>query len=114
MIIQLSPVRRIFGGERAWELQRLKVSAARAEWRPYRWFPTLDMALRDAAHEEIRTAPVVGLRNALEAVSAVVARYSKLIDDALDSISDAALAAALVEVARSGSVGEGADAKRDS
>jgi hypothetical protein len=86
MIIQLTPDRRIFGGERAWELQHLKISQARSEWRPYKWFPTLDMALREAAHAEIRTAPVEGLRAALATVNSVVARYKRLVDDALGEL----------------------------
>jgi len=94
LIIQLSPACRIYGGERSWELQRLKVSSAKSEWRSYRWFPTLDIALRYAAHAEIRTAPVVGLRDALRTVDAVVERYRKLIDDALRTVELAATKAA--------------------
>lgn len=87
MILQLDERHRLFGGERAWELQSLKVVKGRSEWRSYKWFPTLDSALREAARAEIRTEPVQGLVEAIGAADRVIAKYSAIIDGAADEIA---------------------------
>ena len=90
MILQLNSDRRIYGAERAWELQRLGVSKGKPEWRSLKWFPTLSAAVREAAAAEIRTAPVEGVVEALEAIRSILLRYENLIDDASREIANRA------------------------
>ena len=79
MIIQLDSRTRIVGTSRAWELQRLRNYKGGKKWEPYKWFSTFRQALDEAVHSEIRTHPAHTLVEAIEAVSAVVRRVSKLI-----------------------------------
>ena len=85
-IIQLDLKHRIIGGERAWELQRPRLSKGKSEWRSYKWFPTLSSAVREAAHAEIRTDPAEGLAEALTAVDRVVRRYENAFDSAVHEL----------------------------
>ena len=79
MIIQLNSKTRIFGTERAWELQRLRNYKGDKKWEPYKWFTTFRCALDEAVHREIRTHPAHTLSDAIEAVSALVQKYEELI-----------------------------------
>ncbi len=79
MIVQLNPRTRIKGAERAWELQRTRSRKGELTWEPYRWFQSFGSALDEAVHREIRTHPVNGLSEAIEAVSGLVQRYEQLI-----------------------------------
>jgi len=90
VIINLSSDSRIFGGERAWELQRLRISKSKSEWRAYKWFHSLSAAVQEAASHETRTDPAEGLVEALDAVRRVTERYDALIDDASREIANRA------------------------
>lgn len=79
MIIQLNSKTRIFGTERAWELQRLRNYKGDKKWEPYKWFTSFRYALEDAVHREIRTHPASSISEAIDAVSGVVQKYEKLI-----------------------------------
>ena len=90
MIIHLRSDRRIVGTDRAWELQRVRVSKGKTEWRPFKYFHSLSAAVQEAAACEIRTAPANGLVEALDAVRRISERYGNLIDDASRAIADRA------------------------
>ena len=90
VIINLSSDTRIFGGERAWELQRFRISKGKSEWRSYKWFHSLSAAVREAASHEIRTDPAEGLNEALDAVCRVTERYDNLVDQASRQIAERA------------------------
>ena len=79
MIVQLDPKTRIVGTERAWELQRPRISKGAEVWVPYKWFTSFGSALQAAVHREIRVHPAYGLSEAIEAVSVLVRRYEELI-----------------------------------
>ncbi len=88
MILQLNSNRRIVGTDRAWELQRIRVSRGRSEWRPYKYFHSLGAAVQEAASSEIRTSAANGLVEALDAVRRVTERYDNLIDNAAREIAN--------------------------
>lgn len=90
MILDLDPSNRIVGTEYAWELQRRYVSAGKSTWRAYRWFPSLTLALQDAAHRKIRTADVQGVAEAIKRVDSVVQRFERLIDEPLERLAQQA------------------------
>lgn len=90
MILQLDSEHRILGTAMCWELQSPRMSKGKREWRPYKYFPTLGDALREAAHAEIRTAPVEGIAEGLKTVDAVIRKYSEIIDGAADQIAEQA------------------------
>ena len=79
MIIQIDGKTRITGTEHCWELQRLRNYKGGKKWEPYKWFSTFRQALDEAVHNEIRTHPARTLADAIEGVSALVRRVSKLI-----------------------------------
>ena len=79
MIIQLDSESRIVGTERAWELQRQRNYKGGKRWEAYKWFVSFRQALEDAVQREIRIHPACGLSEAIDAVSALVQKYEKLI-----------------------------------
>ena len=79
MIIQIDEKTRIKGTSRCWELQRIRNYKGEKKWEPYKWFRTFRQALDEAVHKEIRLHPARTLADAIDAVSAVVRRISKLI-----------------------------------
>ena len=79
MIIQIDDKIRIKGTRHCWELQRIRSYKGEKRWEPYKWFATFRQALDEAVHREIRTHPARTLADAIEAVSALVRRISKLI-----------------------------------
>ena len=83
MILPLSDECRIRGTEHCWQLEFSKQVKGNCEWRAQKYFTRLDCALREAAWREIRLYPAETLAEAIQAVDAVVARYSQIIDDAL-------------------------------
>lgn len=85
MIIQLDSKSRIVGTDHAWELQRRRNYKGSTKWEPYKWFTTFRSALEEAVQREIRTHPANGLSEAIQAADQIAARYSKLLDDALES-----------------------------
>jgi len=85
VILPLDDDNRIHGTATCWQLERRKVVKGGVEWRPYKYFVKVDDALREAAQREIRTHAASGFTEALQVVDAVVAKYSKLIDDSLEA-----------------------------
>ncbi len=79
MIIHPDEKTRIAGTERAWELQRPRMSDGKKRWVPYKWFTSFGLALQEAVHREIRVHPANGLSEAIEAVSSLVQKYEELI-----------------------------------
>ena len=79
MIIEFDDDTRIKGTSLCWELQRQRNYKGGKRWEPYKWFPTFRQALDEAVHSEIRTHPACSLSDAIEAVSALVQKYEKLI-----------------------------------
>ncbi len=85
MIIQIDPATRIVGTERAWELQQTRTRNGEVTWEPYKWFKLFRHALEEAVHRDIRLHPANGLSEAIEAADQITAKFSKLLDDALES-----------------------------
>jgi len=79
MIIQIDEKTRIKGTSRCWELQRIRNYKGEKKWEPYKWFSTFRQALDEAVHKEIRLHPARTLADAIDAVSVLVRRISKLI-----------------------------------
>ncbi len=79
MIIDLSDSRRIVGTKHAWELQRLRSRGGKPYWEPFKWFSSLSSAVSEAVHAEIRTHPAKTVSEALDAVSAICARYTAIL-----------------------------------
>ncbi len=88
VIIQLDANHRIKGGDRAWQLERLRVVKGKENWRAFKWFTSLPRTVQEAAHAEIRTDPAEGLSEALEAVHRVVQKYERAIDDAIAEMGE--------------------------
>ena len=79
MIIQIDEKTRIKGTGNCWELQRIRNYKGQKKWEPHKWFRTFRQALDEAVHCEIRTHSAQTLSDAIDAVSALVRRISKLI-----------------------------------
>ncbi len=85
MIIQIDPATRIVGTERAWELQQTRTRNGEVTWEPYKWFKSFRHALEEIVQRDIRLHPANGLSEAIQAADQIATRYSKLLDDALES-----------------------------
>ncbi len=81
MIIPLDDGLRIRGTERCWQLEKLKSVKGQDEWRPFKYFTTMDNALREAAQRELRLFPANGVSEAIAACEAVTAKYAKIFDE---------------------------------
>jgi len=81
MIIPIDETIRIKGVERCWQLQKLKTVKGELKWKPYKYFNTVALALREAAQREIRIFPTEGLAEAIEACNLVTLKYAKIFDD---------------------------------
>ena len=77
MIIPLDEKNRIRGTESCWQLES---SNKNGEWQPYKYFPSIGSALREAAQREIRTSETRDLSEALAACEAVTAKYARIFD----------------------------------
>ena len=60
MIIPLDNKHRIRGTKQCWQLESTKIVKGEIEWRPFKYFNSMDSALRAAAQREIRTFPANG------------------------------------------------------
>jgi hypothetical protein len=87
MIIPLSDKLRIRGTESAYQLERPHKRKGQIKWEPFKYYSTFGPALAAACGREIRTHPAQGLTEAIEAATAIAARYGKLLDCALDEIA---------------------------
>ena len=85
MILTLSKEYRIRGTEQSWQLERAVVRKGQRDWAAFKYFSELGQAVSEACRREIRLHPSKGLKEALQAIDTIAARYSKLLDDALES-----------------------------
>ena len=81
MIITIDDKTRIRGTEHCWQLEAAKPVKRAIEWRPFKYFTTMDKALREAAQREIRLAPATGITEAIEACNSVTEKYARIFDD---------------------------------
>jgi hypothetical protein len=89
MIIPLDDRHRIRGTEHCWQFERLRLVNGDDEWRPIKFFVTMDNALREAAQREIRLYSTNSLSEALAACRAVTAKYARIFDDVGNRHKDA-------------------------
>ena len=87
MIIHVSDKLRIHGTETCYQLERKQKRRGVDDWKPFKYYTKFAHALGAACEREIRTHPANTLAEAIEAADAIVARYSRLLDGALDEIA---------------------------
>ena len=80
MIISIDDKTRIHGTEYCWQIERVKKVKGRVEWRPYKYYVSMDVALREAAQREIRTYPANGILEAIDACNRVTQKYAQIFD----------------------------------
>lgn len=80
MIIDLDPKTRIRGTEHCWQLEFEKIIKGKSTWRPMTYHTSFGSALREAVRREIRTTPVQGLMEAIDAVNQLKTKYIQLFD----------------------------------
>ncbi len=85
MIIPLSDEIRIRGTGECWQLEKAVKRKGQAEWKAFKYFQTAAEAVGAACGREIRLHSATGLTDAIKAVDQIAAKYSKLLDDALES-----------------------------
>ena len=90
MIIPLDDKTRIRGTQHCWQLEKRKKVKDHIEWRAFKYFTTMDSALHEAAQREIRTFPVTGITEAIDACRRVTQKYGQIFDDVGKSSKDAA------------------------
>jgi hypothetical protein len=90
MILNISPDRRIYGGEYQWEVQKLHIVKGQRRWRSYLYFPDVRSAVQWLARDEIRTADVEGLAQAIETAERVAAKFAALIDGPVEKLAERA------------------------
>jgi len=83
MIIPIDDKIRIRGTADCWQIEQSRNRNGQEEWRPFKYFKSLGDAVREAGRREIRLYPAETLAQSIQAVDAVAARYSQIIDDAL-------------------------------
>ena len=89
MIIFIDDQTRIRGTEYCWQLEKTKIVKGEIEWRPFKYFQTMDRALRVAAQREIRTVPANGVSEAIAACNRVTEKYARIFDDVGKNTKDA-------------------------
>ena len=89
MIIPLDDNHRIRGTEHCWQLEKLRIVKGDDEWRPIKYFVSMDNALREAAQREIRLYSTNSLSESLAACRAVTAKYARIFDDVGNRQKDA-------------------------
>ncbi len=85
MIIPLSKKIRIRGTADCWQLERSRLVKGQTRWEPFKYFSDLGQPVSAAGQREIRLHSARGLKEALQAIDKIAARYNKLLDDALAS-----------------------------
>ena len=85
MIIPLSKEYRIRGTADCWQLERSRLVKEQTRWVPFKYFSDLGQAVSAAGQREIRLHSARGLKEALQAIDEIAARYNKLLDDAFAS-----------------------------
>lgn len=84
MIIQLDDECRIKGTKYCWQLEIAKTVKGKIEWRPKKYFSTLDAGFRELAWREIRLDPAEGMAEAIEALHRVTEKYRRMLDAVVD------------------------------
>ncbi len=85
MIIPLSKELRIRGTAECWQLEKAVKRKGQTEWQAFKYFSGLGQAVSEACQREIRLHSAASLKDSLEAIDTIAARYSELLDDALAS-----------------------------
>ena len=85
MIIPIDKKIRIRGTAECWQLEKTVIRKGRRDWPPFKYFKSLSDAVGAACEREIRLHPANCLKDAITAINQIAARYSKLLDDALES-----------------------------
>ena len=85
MIIPIDREIRIRGTADCWQLERSRLIKGQTRWTPFKYFSELGQAVSAAVSREIRIHPANCLKDAITATNQIAARYSKLLDDALES-----------------------------
>ena len=80
MIIPLDDKHRIRGTEHCWQLEKIKIVKGKIEWRPFKYFKSMDSTLREAAQREIRTFPATGVTEAIAACDQILSKYAEIFD----------------------------------
>ncbi len=81
MIIPLDDKYRIRGTVHCWQLETIKIVKGEKQWRAFKYYNSMDSALRDAAQREIRTTPTTTLTEAIAACNRVTQKYAQIFDD---------------------------------
>ena len=92
MIIALNEKYRIKGTENCWQLEKSVIRKGQREWVAFKYFSGLGKAVSAACEREIRLDSAGTLKDALQAIDRIAARYNKLLDDALSEIESRAAA----------------------
>lgn len=82
MILKISARTQIRGTPTCWQVEQRRKDKGKLRWRPTKYYTTLDRAVRGLAQREIRLAPTTTLAEAITAADAIVARYTRLLDEA--------------------------------
>ncbi len=86
MIIPLNEKYRVKRTENCWQLEKSVIRKGRREWAAFKYFSGLGKAVSAACEREIRLDSAGSLKEALQAIDTIAARYNKLLDDALSEI----------------------------
>ena len=80
MIIPLDDKHRIRGTEQCWQLEATKIVKGEIQWRPFKYFNSMDSALRAAAQRELRVTGAYGVTEAIAACDQILSKYAEIFD----------------------------------
>ena len=83
MIIPIDKKIRIRGTADCWQLEKAIKREGQTEWQAFKYFVSLSDAVGAACGREVRLHPADCLKDAIQAVDKIAARYNKLLDDAI-------------------------------
>ena len=83
MIIPIDNELRIRGTAECWQLEKAVKRKGQTEWQAFKYFSGLGQAVSGACQREIRLHSANSLKDALQAIDKIAARYNKLLDDAI-------------------------------
>ena len=83
MIIPIDKKIRIRGTADCWQLEKAIKREGQTEWQAFKYFVSLSDAVGAACGREVRLHPAECLKDAIQAVDKIAARYNKLLDDAI-------------------------------
>lgn len=86
MIIPINDEIRIRGTPDCWQLEKAVKRNKQTEWQAFKYFVSLSGAVGAACGREVRLHPADCLKDAIQAIDHIVARYSKHLDDALAEV----------------------------